>query len=200
MAKERSAFVLPKNQKEIIDQLTDEEAGKIFKAIYEYECNKNIIKFNKYLQIIFTQFKIELDKNAKLYDERCQKNRENVQKRWENTNVYDRIRKIPTYTNDTNKRKENKIKENINNREREYKERENSNVAIATTPSLSSIISYGASLNVDEDYCENFFNYYEGIGWVNGTGLPIKNWKMIFKNWLRKDKQKENDKKNKRYF
>jgi len=198
MAKERSAFVLPKSQKEIIDQLTDEEAGQIFKAIYEYECNKNIIKFNKYLQIIFTQFKIELDKNAKLYDERCQKNRENVQKRWENTNVYERIR---PNTNDTNKIKENKIKENKIYREREYKERDTSHVAIATTPTLSQVISYGSSLNVNEDYCEKFFDYYEGIGWVTGAGLPIKNWKMIFKNWLRKDNQKQsNDKKNKRYF
>lgn len=199
MAKERTAFVLPKSQKEIVDQLTDEEAGKIFKAIYEYEVNKNIYKFNKYLQIIFTQFKIELDKNAKLYEERCQRNRENVQKRWENTNVYERIR---PNTNDTNKIKENKIKENKIYIEREInKERDNSHVAIATTPTLSEIIDYGASLGSDKEYCEGFFNYYEGIGWVTGAGLPIKNWKMIFNNWLRKDKKKETEiKKNKRYF
>ena len=194
MSKERTAFVLPKSQKEIIDQLTDEEAGKIFKAIYEYEVNKNIYKFNKYLQIIFTQFKIELDKNAKLYEERCQKNRENVQKRWENTNVYDRIR---ANTNDTNKIKENKIY-----REREInKERDSHYVATATTPTLSSIVSYGSEIGADEDYCEKFFNHYEAIGWVTSAGLPIKNWKMIFNNWIKKDRQEEKEvKKNKRYF
>ena len=38
-----------------------------------------------------------------------------------------------------------------------------------------------------KEYCENFFNHYEAIGWVNGTGQQIKNWKLVFDNWIKKD-------------
>ena len=41
----------------------------------------------------------------------------------------------------------------------------------------------------DKKYCEKFYNHYESIGWVNGTGREIKNWKLIFNNWLEKDKK-----------
>ena len=41
----------------------------------------------------------------------------------------------------------------------------------------------------DKKYCEKFYNHYESIGWVNGTGREIKNWKLVFNNWLEKDKK-----------
>ena len=46
--------------------------------------------------------------------------------------------------------------------------------------------------DVVKDYCEKFYNHYESIGWVNGTGREIKNWKLVFNNWLKKD-NKQND-------
>ena len=67
---------------------------------------------------------------------------------------------------------------------------ENENVR-ETTPSpshtLSEIVSYGSSLGISQEYCERFFDYYEGIGWINGNGLPIKNWKLVLTNWYKKD-------------
>ena len=89
-----------------------------------------------------------------------------------------------------NNKKNNKNNNNNNNKKKKNnKKSESGIVANATThaPSLELIIDYGKSLNVDEDYCEKFFNHYESIGWVNGTGQPIKNWKLIFKNWIAKD-------------
>ena len=55
------------------------------------------------------------------------------------------------------------------------------------TPTLNDIKIYGAEQNIDSEYCERFFNYYESIGWVNGIGQQIKNWKLVFKNWVAKD-------------
>ena len=42
-------------------------------------------------------------------------------------------------------------------------------------------------LGADLEYCENFFDHYEGVGWINGSGQRIKNWKSVFKNWCKKD-------------
>ena len=92
------------------------------------------------------------------------------------------------------KEKENKNKkENINNINNINKsERENINTPTAS-PTLAEIYNYACSLDInDKDYCERFYNHYESIGWVNGTGREIKNWKLVFNNWLKKD-NKQND-------
>lgn len=217
MAKKQPAFLLPMDQKEIIDELDNEEAGIIFKAIYEYEVNKKEPKLNKMLKIIFKQFKVKLDNYDNAYEEKCLKNRENITKYWEekkNSNEYERIRSnTNVYKIKEKKRKEKEIKENINknkikdNININIKEKEISNnkserkkesmreniVAIATTPTLEIISSYGAELGIDKDYCERFYNHYEAIGWVNGSGQKIKNWKLIFKNWISKDHKQTNN-------
>ena len=57
-------------------------------------------------------------------------------------------------------------------------------------PTLTEIFNYSKSLNFDDkEYCEKFYNHYESIGWVNGTGQEIKNWKLVFNNWIKKDKK-----------
>lgn len=221
MAKKQPAFLLPMDQKEIIDELDNEEAGIIFKAIYEYEVNKKEPKLNKMLKIIFKQFKVKLDNYDNAYEEKCLKNKENITKYWEekkNSNEYERIRSnTNVYKIKEKKRKEKEIKENINkNKIKEnikdnininIKEKEINNdkserkkesmreniVAIATTPTLEIISSYGAELGIDKYYCERFYNHYEAIGWVNGSGQKIKNWKLIFKNWISKDHKQTNN-------
>lgn len=219
MAKKQPAFLLPMDQKEIIDELDNEEAGIIFKAIYEYETAKTEPKLNKMLKIIFKQFKVKLDNYDSAYEEKCLKNKENITRYWEgkknNTTEYERIRSnTNVYKIKEKKRKEKEIKENINkNKIKEnikdninIKEKEINNnkserkkesmreniVANATTPTLEIISSYGAELGIDKDYCERFYNHYESIGWVNGTGQQIKNWKLIFKNWINKDNKQIN--------
>ena len=200
MKKNAPGFVLEKDQKIIIDELSNEEAGIIFKAIYEYEATKEEPPLDKTLKIVFKQFKIKLDFYDEKYNTTCEKNRRNIQNYWDNVNnttEYDRIRSNTMATNKRkeNKRKENKNKnkkENINNININKSERDQSFTPTAS-PTLAEIYDYACSLDInDKDYCERFYNHYESIGWVNGTGREIKNWKLVFNNWLKKDnKQKD---------
>lgn len=79
---------------------------------------------------------------------------------------------------------------NNNKKEKKNSEGENKGNCVAPTHTLSSIIAYGKELGATEEYCQKFFNYYESIGWVNGNGIRIKNWKLTFNNWFNKDKDK----------
>ena len=92
-------------------------------------------------------------------------------------------------------KKENK-KENINNINNNIninKSERDQSFTPTASPTLAEIYNYACSLDInDKDYCEKFYNHYESIGWVNGTGREIKNWKLVFNNWLKKDnKQKD---------
>ena len=201
MKKNAPGFILEKDQKIIIDELSNEEAGIIFKAIYEYEATKEEPLLDKTLKIVFKQIKVKLDFYDEKYNTTCETNRKNIQNYWNkvnDTNEYDRIRsntmatnKIKEKKSKVNKIKENK-KENINNININKSERDQSFTPTAS-PTLAEIYNYACSLDInDKDYCEKFYNHYESIGWVNGTGREIKNWKLVFNNWLKKDnKQKD---------
>lgn len=189
MSKKSPGFILEKDQKIIIDELSNEEAGIIFKAIYEYEATKKEPNLDKTLKIVFKQFKVKLDFYDEKYNVKCEKNRENIQKYWDkvnDTNEYERIR---SNTMATNKRKEKKSKVNKIKVNKIKCESELSHICDFVAPTLTEIFNYSRSLNFnDKEYCEKFYNHYESIGWVNGTGQEIKNWKLVFNNWLKKDK------------
>ncbi len=117
-AKKAIGFLLEFDQKEIVDELTNEEAGIIFKAIYEYETTREEPKLNKTLKIVFKQFKVKLDLHDGSYAQKCKKNQQNAQKRWSEENsdaiACDRMR-THANINKINKSKVNENKINKNN-------------------------------------------------------------------------------------
>lgn len=63
------------------------------------------------------------------------------------------------------------------------------------SPTLAEILNYAKEVGLeDKDYCERFFNHYEAIGWFNGAGNKITNWKPVFNNWVKKDKSNNQEK------
>ena len=198
----RKGFLLLNNQIEIIEDLSDEQAGQLLKAFYDYN-NGNEVKLKGLMNSIFKQFKVIFDENEQRYQEKCEKNKKNIEEYWkkkkeeENTNEYERKRmntnininkNINTNIN-TNESKLNNNNININKSERDQ------SFTPTASPTLAEIYNYACTLDInDKDYCEKFYNHYESIGWVNGTGREIKNWKSIFNNWLKKD-NKQNERK-----
>ena len=103
MAKEQKGFVVYGDSSEIVNKLSDEDAGKLFKSMFDYFLTGNEPEFDGKLDMAFVMMRQIMDHNTDKYKKRCEKNRENVKKRYErirsNTNEYDGIR---SYTNATN--------------------------------------------------------------------------------------------------
>lgn len=85
--KEKDSFILYNEQKEIIDTLSDSEAGKLIKAIFEYETTLQVPKLSKTLNLVFIPIKNALDRNREKYEKACKRNKENIQKRWNKENT-----------------------------------------------------------------------------------------------------------------
>ena len=103
MSKDQKGFVVYGDIEESLNELTDEQVAKLFRGMVSYFNTGKEPKFSGVLKFVFIPVKQQMDRDAEKYDRRCEKNRENVKKRYEriqsNTNVYDGIR---TYTNATN--------------------------------------------------------------------------------------------------
>lgn len=91
-------FLLKKSQRQVFEALSDEEAGKLIKGIFKYldTGDSGLIGM---MNAIFIPIKKDIDENEKKYQKTCEKNRENINKRWNkanediqtNTSVYERI-------------------------------------------------------------------------------------------------------------
>lgn len=99
----KDSFVLKTDYDDRLNDLTDEEIGKLIRAIFKYEKFQKEPKLDRLLMNIFNFIKVDLDKNREKYEKKCKRNKEAVEKRWneKDTNEYERIKKIQTYTNDT---------------------------------------------------------------------------------------------------
>lgn len=201
----KKGFLLLNNQIETIETLTDEQAGQLLKAFYYYNTGREV-KLKGLMKTVFNNFKVVFDENEQKYQEKCKKNKQNIENYWKkvkeeqsNTNEYERKRmntmatnininkNINTNLNTNTNINLNKNNKNINNNIKS--ERENINTPTAS-PTLDDVFSYSISKGFnDKKYCEKFYNHYESIGWVNGTGREIKNWKLVFNNWIEKDKK-----------
>ena len=109
---------------DLLEQLkdfTDEQFGKVVRVMIKYDRDGIEPKIDDMqIKLAFNILKPTIDRNKKEYQDKCDKNRENINKRWnrQDTNEYDCIRTNTNYTdndidNDNDIDKDNNIKKEI---------------------------------------------------------------------------------------
>ena len=121
MSKDQKGFVVYGDSAEIVNKLSDADAGRLFKGMLDYFVSGKEPNFDGLLDIAFIPIRQQMDRNTEKYNKRCEKNRENIQSYWNkvkadtneyeriqsNTNEYDRIRMNTIATNTKTKTKTN---------------------------------------------------------------------------------------------
>ena len=102
--------------------LTNEEAGQLIKAIFEYEDTGQIVNLDRSLQIAFLPIKSALDRNKEKYENVVKRNKRNIEKRWEKENTKNTTGKkgIQKNTKNTDNERDN---ENDNEHDKDKKEK-----------------------------------------------------------------------------
>ena len=103
MSKDQKGFIVYGNNEEILDRLTDEEAGKLLKAMTKYFNHGIEPKFSGALEFVWIPIRQQMDANAEKYQDKCEKNRKKIQDYWDrvkgNTTEYSGIQRNTTATN-----------------------------------------------------------------------------------------------------
>ena len=100
----KDSFILYLDQQEVFEMLSDEQAGKLIKNIFQYERSGKMPQMDKFLNLAFVPIMQILDKNRNKYEERCRKNKENIKIRWNKNNTieYECKNKNTNYTDNDN--------------------------------------------------------------------------------------------------
>lgn len=80
------------DQQTLFNALSDTLAGKLIKAMLEYSNTEKTPELPEKLKYVFIPLQQQLERAGKTYESTCQKNKENIEKRWKNSTKYHRIR------------------------------------------------------------------------------------------------------------
>ena len=107
---DKSSFLIYLDYQEQFDLLTDEEAGRLIKAIIKYEKTGEIPKLDGMLKMAFSFIKTQLDRDREKWKEEKQKRSEagkrGMAKRW-NSNVITKDNKDNSVKNDITRHNKN---------------------------------------------------------------------------------------------
>lgn len=80
----RAAFMVYKDQRILFDAQTDENAGKLIKAVFAYICDGTELETTDgMLNMAFKVVQAALDRDMEKYEQTCARNAENQRRRWE---------------------------------------------------------------------------------------------------------------------
>lgn len=172
---EKDSFVLYTEQKEVIDNLSDEDAGKLFKGIFEYALG-NEPEFDNLLKLVFIPIRQQLERNAKKYSEIKEKRRIAGAKGGK--------QKIANQAN-ANFAKQSQANLAVNVHDHVHvNDNDNDNdinIKKFIKPTIEEIKSYCSERNNSINPIQ-FFDYYESKGWLIGKN-PMKDWKACVRTW-----------------
>lgn len=163
-----------------IEPLNDAERGRLFTALLEYSSTGVTPDLRGNERFIFPTMKEQIDRDMQKYEAKCNKNRENVLRRY--TDVNDGIR------TDTKSTKE-KAKEKAKEKEKEKESAPPISPSRGTRfipPTPDEVRAYclerGGRVSA-----EKWYDYYTANGWKVGKN-PMKDWKAAVRNWERTEK------------
>ena len=76
-----------------------------------------------------------------------------------------------------------KNKEDVSSTMNQNEERTHAREKSPYQPELEKVLAYAPTLGVSEAMAEEFYDYYDALGWELGEGRPIKRWKPKLKAW-----------------
>lgn len=83
------SFILYTSDYQLIEGLTDEQLGQLTRALFVYARDGEVINLEPVLRMAFVFIKDKIDRNQQKYQKKCERNRENIRKRWNKSNTND---------------------------------------------------------------------------------------------------------------
>lgn len=191
---DNKAFVMYADMLSQIEDLNPEQMGNLFKAILVYVGTGETMEMDAVTNMAFKFIRAQIDRDQDKYREKCERNRENAQKRWNDATVYDRMRTDatvydgkqshevacePMHTNtDTDTESDTDTDSDIESKEKP-KQR-------FVPPSIADVQNYADSKGLKID-AQRFVDFYSSKGWTVGKS-PMKDWRAAVRSWTSRDR------------
>lgn len=181
----KDSFILYNSFYEPIKSLSNEQLGRLFRAIFNYTMDGEITQEGD-IKIAFLFIKNQLDMDITKWEETRKKRSEAGKKhkgnQYSKTEQTEQMEQV--FQNGSENENDNvNVNVNVNNK------KENTKRKNFKPPTLEQVEHYCKERNNGID-AESFIDFYEAKGWMIGKN-KIKDWKACVRTWERNKKSKE---------
>lgn len=154
-------------------KLTDQEVGRLFRALMKYHATGENEEIEGRESIAFDFIREDIDRTEAAYKAKCEKNRNN------RLSAIDNRQRSSTIDNDCCQKEKEKEK-------KKEKEKEQNNVCAPlkrfTPPTVDEVREYCKKRgnNIDPEY---FVDYYTARNWTLSNGKKVSDWRACVRTW-----------------
>lgn len=181
---QNKSFILHNDSLEILDKLSDEQAGKLFKAIKFYQKHKQLPQLDFTLDLVFTPFLNQFKRDEEKYQNIVERNKINGSKGGRPKNP---VGYLETQQNPTKPKKAYSDSKNKNDSKNDSDNKNKNNNNQFIPPTLQQVKDYCLEKGYVLD-CQKFIDYYTASNWKDKDNKQVKNWKQKVITWLGRDK------------
>lgn len=180
----KKSFILHIDSLAILEEMTFEQKGILFDAIYKHQLGEEVI-LDFSMKMAFAPFKNQFIRDNEKYSEFIDKQKDNGSKGGRP--------KKPTEPTETQKTQA--FLENPTEPKKAYNDSVSDSVkeskSIFVAPLLSDVELYFKENGFNAQYAKHVFDYYSLNDWKDASGKKVKSWKQKMKGvWLSEDKRK----------
>lgn len=163
----KKSFILHIDTLSVLDEMSDEQAGVLFKAIKDYQ-NGLIPELDFGLRMAFIPFENQFKRDAESYNKVCLRNKENGSKGGRPKKPIE-TQKTQVVISKPKKADSDNDSDSDNNKN------------IFKQPTIDEVKAYCLERNKGVDP-ERWFNFYVSKGWLVGK-TKMKDWKASVRTW-----------------
>lgn len=178
-----SGFICHDDYLAKLAKLTDEEVGRLFRALMAYHATGEEKEITGREWLAFDFIREDIDRAEKAHEEKCRKNRENRMGAIEQQPSTDDNERQRSSTNENDGQRSTTYKDKDNDKENE---KDNNNKKIFVPPTLDEVTAYMKEIGCDIDP-QYFLDYQEARNWVLSNGKKAKDWKAVIRTWKHND-------------
>jgi hypothetical protein len=183
MSKQRKSFIIHFDSLNVLDDLNNEQAGMLFKAIKGHQLGEELT-LDALIKVAFSPFKNQFARDAEKYEKLCEKNRLIAETRYatKSTTGKSGNHSLPKATKSTDNDSKNKSDSKSDSDNKKEVTRR------FTPPTLEEVQQY---CNERMNYVnpQDFIDHYTAANWFRGK-TKIKCWKSCVRTWEKNAKPK----------
>ena len=170
-------------------KLTDEEVGRLFRALIDYHANGVLAKLDGRESIAFDFIKEDIDKAEEAYAKKCEQASKNRRKALSN-DITDDDGGQRALTDVNGGDQYNINKKNINKSNNNSSSKNIVTLKRFTPPTVEQIKAYCDERGVYLIDPEQFIDYYEARGWMLAKNRKMVDWKAAVRTWEKNERQR----------
>lgn len=186
MSKQRKSFIIHFDSLNVLDDLTNDQAGLLFKAIKAYHLSDEL-QLDTITNIAMSPFRNQFDRDAEKYEKLCEKNRLIAESRYNTKSTTGKSgnHSLPERTKSTDN--DSKSKSDSDNKSKEIK-----NITSRFTPPTDiETVAYFESKGSTNVEAQKFWLFYDSKDWKVGKN-KMQKWKSSASGWITRNKTEAN--------